>query len=244
MTDPIPLAPPNNALNQPESLAGHGRASAAWILSGGEKNRLSAAWRRRCMLEANPLSGLCRLWEYPLSGRTRPLEHSETLHTLSEVATAFAGFSGIIIALGSRRFGNLDKEERLLFSNLIACSLGVVLFGLVPDLLNLLFESHLVAWRISALLFAVFHVSLLARTIRARATGQVPADRYQMSRLFASAMSIGAISTCALQVATVAGFFPSLLIFAYVLAMVYILWAAAVTFYLLLLSESKTDPEA
>ncbi len=37
-----------------------------------------------------------------MGGGSKTLEHHDILRTLSEVATAFAGFTGIIVVLGSR----------------------------------------------------------------------------------------------------------------------------------------------
>ena len=56
------------------------------------------------------------------------LEHHDILRTLSEVAAAFAGFTGIIMVLGSRAHGEWRSTDITAVSVLLACSLGVVFY--------------------------------------------------------------------------------------------------------------------
>jgi hypothetical protein len=62
----------------------------------------------------------------PLGGGGEALEHQATLHALAEVATAFAGFAGIVIVLGGRSGGTWKPGDVPLLVGLLACSLGVV----------------------------------------------------------------------------------------------------------------------
>ena len=84
------------------------------------------------------------------------MEHHDILRTLAEVATAFAGFTGIVVVIGGRARGNL-----IALLVILASSLGVVFFGFVPDLALAAHLEPSQAWRLSTFLFATYHLVVI-----------------------------------------------------------------------------------
>ena len=80
------------------------------------------------------------------------MEHHDILRTLAEVATAFAGFTGIVVVLGGRTREKWRANETTALLVLLASSLGVVFFGFVPDLVRAAHLEPSEAWRISTFL--------------------------------------------------------------------------------------------
>ncbi len=86
------------------------------------------------------------------------LSESDILQTFAEVGVAIAGFTGVVFFLGNRVDGEWSRAERLQFRILVDSSVGVVLFALLPVVL----ESRLsasAAWRSSAGLLGVWGVA-------------------------------------------------------------------------------------
>ncbi len=108
------------------------------------------------------------------------MERYEILHTLAEVATAFAGFTGIVVVLGRRSIGEWRSNEKTIVSVLLASSLGVVLFAFVPDLGSAAQLSPSTTWRVSAFLFASYHLVVILASLvairRALARGETLPD--------------------------------------------------------------------
>ncbi len=66
-----------------------------------------------------------------------------------------------MIVLGGRGGGTWQPGDVHLLIGLLVCSLGVVFFGFVPDLVH---SAHLDlghAWQVSALLFATYHLAVI-----------------------------------------------------------------------------------
>ena len=125
----LSLTPPyNNPLNQTESLTSPSRSSPpAFFLSFGPRLWAAfAVWRRSTYPRRNPLSGLCRLWEYPLDGMTR--DFSPVLffsltgsRSVAFVKTTALGRAGIEL----RRLPSPDGDcrlERLATSSIVSMS--------------------------------------------------------------------------------------------------------------------------
>jgi len=74
---------------------------------------------------------------------------NEILQTISQVAAAFAGFSGVVAAIGHRGSRTWSSAEILRLRTLVEPSL-VALFGsFLPGILQIAFDSEPLVWRLS-----------------------------------------------------------------------------------------------
>ena len=78
------------------------------------------------------------------------MQSLEILQTISQVAAALAGFSGVVAAIGHRGSRAWTSEEILQLRTLVEPSL-VALFGsFLPGTLLLAFDSEPLVWRLSS----------------------------------------------------------------------------------------------
>ena len=172
------------------------------------------------------------------------MERHEILHTLAEVATAFAGFTGIVVVLGRRSIGEWRSAEKIIVSVLLASSLGVVLFAFVPDLGSAAQLSPSTTWRVSTFLFASYHsVVILASLVgikRALASGEaLPIPKPLLLPVFTAGFSL-----IASQYLTAMGLLGAWLFFFYLLGMLWLLCIATLSFTVLLLEAVSSKPAA
>ena len=94
--------------------------------------------------------------------------HTELLFTIGEIAVAFAGFAGLVVALARR--GDRSPEQAQLdvvhLKNVLAQSLFAVAFALIPAMLGAMAVGVDTAWRGSALLFAGLYGPYLVSAVR------------------------------------------------------------------------------
>ena len=94
--------------------------------------------------------------------------HPEDLLTsLGEVAAAFAGFSGVVAALGAKSLTELPALHRFRFANLLVVSVGAALFAFLPAVLEQLATGSSAVWALSSALLALFTGALLFTRWRA-----------------------------------------------------------------------------
>lgn len=75
---------------------------------------------------------------------------NEILQTISQIAAAFAGFSGVVAAIGHRGSRTWSSAEILRLRTLVEPSL-VALFGsFLPGVLHIAFDSEPLVWRLSS----------------------------------------------------------------------------------------------
>jgi hypothetical protein len=92
--------------------------------------------------------------------------HAEdVLFTLAQIGAAFAGFGGIVAALGARSIGELSIATRFRFRNLLIVSIGASLFALVPAMLEVAGARASLVWSLSS---AVLGVCTLGNLLAAR----------------------------------------------------------------------------
>jgi hypothetical protein len=101
------------------------------------------------------------------------VDASDPLIALAQVAVTLAGFSGIVVVLGRRSRGEFTASERLGLGSLLRPSLGVVLWSLVPLVLESAHVAEPALWTsVSALYFAYIAAMLaLFAMPQARAAG-------------------------------------------------------------------------
>lgn len=161
------------------------------------------------------------------------MEQSETLRTIAEVATAFAGFSGVVVVLGRRDKSEWTYEDTSGIVMLLFSSLGVVFFAFVPLLVE---AAGVPVWRISNGLFGVYHLLFLIwafnRTLRA--------EKILTPWWVVLVTAAVGLVTIGFNFLVAAGFFQTLSFFAYLAGLVWLL-AMATTFFAALLFESRGD---
>ena len=170
------------------------------------------------------------------------MEHSSVLQTLAEVATAFAGFTGIVVALAGRARKDWQSNHITAIAVLLASSLGVVFFAFVPDLLRAArFETD-PAWRIATLLFATYHVVVIVVAFRARGRAASGGEMDLIPRRSVPLSLVGGVSIVVGQILTGAGFLQPWLFFFYLLGLLWMLAIATFLFAVLLLDTKSTGP--
>jgi len=84
------------------------------------------------------------------------VEHQDLLQTFAEVAVAFAGFSAVVSIFDRRAADDDPRVRHYRVRVMVEYSLCVSIFAFVPYLLNAVFASEAVAWRMASALLAVF----------------------------------------------------------------------------------------
>jgi hypothetical protein len=131
------------------------------------------------------------------------LQDSDLLQTIAEIATALAGFSGVVAFLGERARGEWRAVDLFRFNNLLTSSIAALLLSFVPILIFKLGASESTAWRCSSGLTAAVILIFMAR---GRAIRQLPeVEQVEMPRPSLLALAATLVATVALLVANAAG---------------------------------------
>jgi hypothetical protein len=153
------------------------------------------------------------------------------------VATAFAGFTGIVVVLGRRSQDTWGVRDRAALSLLLASSLGVVFFAFAPDLVRTANVGGVAAWRVSSFVFASYHLALIVFGLLARhrnlAAGVAPLGPKPLEL---TQFAVGLVIVLG-QFLAAAGLLPAWLFFLYLLGMLWLLAIATFAFAFLLLSS-------
>ena len=106
------------------------------------------------------------------------MQSHEILQTISEVAVALAGFSGVVAVLGRRGRGDWSSAELLQLRTLVEPSL-VALFGsFFPGTFRLASQSEVLVWRLSNGALALLGLAAVAAFIaRSRFAGTTAGQR-------------------------------------------------------------------
>ena len=79
------------------------------------------------------------------------------LFTIAQIAVGLAGFSAIIVTLNPRPIRDWDDTDRLNLRVLIQISIYVIFFSLLPPLLSIPLENHLV-WLCALWVYGFIHI--------------------------------------------------------------------------------------
>lgn len=112
------------------------------------------------------------------------MEPTDVLATIAELAVAFAGFSGIVAALGRRDEGVIFPEDRVRISVLVGASLSTTAFALLPLALWDLAGSPARVWSITSALYVPYGLVILFVSER-HARRAVAEDRDVLRRVSA-----------------------------------------------------------
>ncbi len=170
------------------------------------------------------------------------MEHHDILRTLAEVATAFAGFTGIVVVLGGRARGNWRTNDTIALLTLLAASLGVVFFGFVPDLALAAHLEPSQAWRLSTFLFATYHLVVILSSLLGRKQALARGEVHRLPRAIVPVTLTGGLSIILAQFLTAAGLASSWLFFFYLLGLLWMLAIATLVFAVLLLDTLSLSP--
>jgi len=159
----------------------------------------------------------------------------ENLRTIAEVATAFAGFTGVVIVLGRRSAGGWTPAESSTIRILLEASIGVVFLGLLPPALVLNLSAS-TTWRVCAGLLAAYHSAIMFRAdvLDRRQAGHLLGRRRDWAL---SIVGLGSIAACA---AVALGFVGRAAELIYTLSLLYMLFVGALSFAALLLSGGRS----
>jgi hypothetical protein len=163
-----------------------------------------------------------------------------TFETISELAIALTGFTGVVVVFGGRRLGNWSDFERFGFRSLLYWSLGTVFLALVPSGLTSLGESVPEPWRVAHALFAIFHGWVYIwffRELRAMGSS-LPPSRW------GSVIIVIGLGVLLAEILVALGFFQQVAPFLYLVALVWFLFLAANSFAMLILGAPPADPPA
>lgn len=113
------------------------------------------------------------------------MEPTDVLATVAELAVAFAGFSGIVAALGPRDEGGLFPEDRVRLRVLIGSSLSTAAFAFLPVLLWEVAGSPATVWAISSAAYLPYGIAIIFVSERdvKRARAEDPELANRVSRL-------------------------------------------------------------
>ena len=164
-----------------------------------------------------------------------------TFETVSEIAVALAGFSGIVTALAHRQGQPWGSVEWFRLKVLLVWSLGVALLALVPAALSAL-PAVSGPWRVAHGVFAAFHLSSFIwyfTAVRSVESG----DRVFPAALNRLTLPI-AVAILLAELAVAAGYLAGLGAFLYLVALIWFLFSSAVAFALLLFSGGPSRPGA
>lgn len=149
------------------------------------------------------------------------------LLTTAEVAVAFAGFASVVTAFRRREHADWDAQDVLRFRLMIASSLAVVLFALIPFALMFFGASESRALILSSGLLALYLVASLAAA--ARRTRSLTSTR-ALNPYISVSFSAGALLVLALELSNVAGLFSGRELGPYFVGLLYLLVLAGVAF--------------
>jgi hypothetical protein len=93
------------------------------------------------------------------------MEHTDTLLTLAEVATAFAGFAALISVFRKRRESTL-RQDAFRFRGVLENCLSVLAFSLLPLVVNSYGFQEDVSWRISSVVLLVIYGAIYIDAFR------------------------------------------------------------------------------
>jgi hypothetical protein len=179
-----------------------------------------------------------------LGGESVDLQEFGTLETISELAIALTGFTGIVVVFGPKRLNQPAEQFRL--RSLLYWSLGTAFLAQLPGLL-FAFPGTLPVWRLSHSVFAVFHLSVFVwffgHIRRLRESDALPPPSVRTASRAIVAFGF-VVLVCELAVAFgLAVRFGS---FFYLLALLWFLFLAAFSFASLLLpaaAQQGVEPD-
>lgn len=86
------------------------------------------------------------------------MQSTGLLFTIAQVAVGLAGFSAVIVTLNPRPIRDWDDTDRLNLRLLFQITIYVIFFSLLPPLLSISFENHLI-WLCALWAYGLIHIA-------------------------------------------------------------------------------------
>ncbi len=100
------------------------------------------------------------------------------LLTISEIAVALVGFSGIVVAFGRRGGGDWTPTELLQLRTLVEPSLFALFASLVPSTIQLVSPSEALTWRLTGAVFGMFEIIALVLFLRRTRAAEITTGQW------------------------------------------------------------------
>lgn len=162
------------------------------------------------------------------------------LLTTAEVAVAFAGFASVVTAFRRREHEGWAPQDALRFQLMIASSLSVVFFALLPFAIDFFGASESSVWASASCVLGLYLVLSLASV--ARRTNSLTA-RSALNPHIARSFAAGALITLSLQALNAAGVVFEREPGPYFLGLLYLLVLAGVSFARMLPMDVRMEGE-
>jgi hypothetical protein len=156
---------------------------------------------------------------------------TDTFHSIAGIAVAFAGFTGIVLAVRKSVEARAAAIERSRLLDLLLASLGAIFFAYLPEVVSAFGVDESAGWRACALAFVVYHTADVA--VAAKIGGHVVLTRSDWILVPTGALVMVA------QWATGLGFFVEYVQAVYFVALLWLLFVAAYQFAQLLMAQDR-----
>jgi hypothetical protein len=153
----------------------------------------------------------------------------ESFHSIAGIAVAFAGFTGIVLAVRRSVDARAAAVQRSRLLDLLLASLGAIFFAYLPEAVAAFGVDGTLSWRACALTFVVYHTAEVL--VAAKIGGHVVLTRSDWILVPTGALVMLA------QWATVFGFFEPYVQAVYFVALLWLLFVAAYQFAHLLMAH-------
>lgn len=160
------------------------------------------------------------------------------LTVIAEISIAFAGFSGLMIAL-RRGSGPLTEVEKFRLRVMLLLAFGALFLALLPELLNYAGVSSL--WRVTSLVYAVYSIVFVGWWIsESMRIKNVHPEIFHWTAF--SRMILGHVLAIALQLGVVTSLIVDGAPAAYLAVLIWYLLHAAQQFTRMLFVQLRDDP--
>lgn len=165
------------------------------------------------------------------------MDTPESLQTIAEIGVAFAGFSGLIVAL-RKSAGPLTEVQKYRLQVLLSLAFGAMFLSFVPELLYDFGASSAEIWVLSSIVLSIYSVLFLAwwltASLRIKTTVPEIFNWFALSR-----MAIGHVVVVFLQLAVVFSLLEQSSAGAYSAALIWYLIHAAQQFTRMLFVQPR-----
>ena len=164
----------------------------------------------------------------------------ESLQTIAEISIAFAGFSGLIVAL-RKKIGPLTELEKYRLQILLTLAFGAMFLSFLPEVLQSLELGERYTWMYAGSALCVYSIVFLVWWIRAsRRFARAFPEVFHWGAF--SRMAVGHVSVILLQLSTISSLIEDMGATVYVVGLIWYLVHAAQQFARMLFVQPD-DPE-
>lgn len=164
----------------------------------------------------------------------------QSLQTIAEISIAFAGFSGLIVALRTK-LGPLTELEKFRLQILLTLAFGAMFLAFLPEVLESFEMGARSTWVYSSSTLCLYSVVFLVWWVRkSRSFARSYPEIFNWSAF--TRMAVGHIAIVLLQIAVILSFITDKGAPAYVIALIWYLIHAAQQFARMLFVQPN-DPD-